>query len=51
LYRAGFQEDDDPNPSYTADGVRRSLGWLVEQLVATDAPRRSIEPTEETARA
>ena len=50
LYRAGFEEDNDPNPSYTPDGVRRSLGWLVEQLVASDAPQRSIEPSKETAR-
>ena len=35
LYRAGF-EDDDANPSYTPAGVRRSLAWLIEQLLVPD---------------
>ena len=31
LYRAGFQQDET-NPAYSAEGVRKSLGWLTEQL-------------------
>jgi len=50
LYRAGFEKGDNPNPAYTPDGVRRSLGWLVEQLLTNDAARQKIEPTEEIAR-
>jgi AcrR family transcriptional regulator len=39
LYRAGF-EDDEPNPAYTPAGVRRSLGWLTEQLLNPGSARQ-----------
>jgi len=38
ITRAGF-EDQDPNPAYTANGVRRSLGWMVEQLPIWPEPK------------
>ena len=35
VYRAGFEEQE-PSPAYTAEGVRRSLGWLLDQLTVLD---------------
>ncbi|MCS5636769.1 MAG: TetR/AcrR family transcriptional regulator [Myxococcota bacterium] len=46
VYRAGFEEEE-PNPAYTAAGVRRSLGWLLDQLtVAGDSQSRDHHPKE-----
>ena len=45
LYRAGFEEDE-PNPAYTPGGVRRSLGWLMDQVLVAEAGAASVTPDE-----
>ena len=50
LYRAGFEEGD-PNPAYTPAGVRRSLGWLMEQLLITEVGEEPATPGEEETNA
>ena len=50
LYRAGFEENN-PDPAYTADGVRRSLGWLTKQLLASEALHTEAAAPKERARA
>jgi AcrR family transcriptional regulator len=50
LHRAGFEEGE-PDPAYTPAGVKRSLGWMMEQLLAEEAPRSGAKALEESARA
>ncbi len=50
LYRAGFEEDN-PNPAYTPAGVRQSLGWLMEQLLADEARKARATAREESTHA
>jgi hypothetical protein len=49
LYRAGFEEDE-PDPAYTAAGVRRSLGWLIQQLLVTDETSTNEKIDKESVR-
>ena len=50
LYRAGFEEGES-NPAYTPAGVRRSLGWLMDQLLIVEIGEEPATPGEEETNA